>query len=783
MTRAQLASGRQQLPFSSGNVAVTSGGSNSVSRTYYLALLGENPAGMNLLSTIVGPVTIASGQQLAITVPNTSRLSGEGWTNYVIGVSTSNTPSTFTQLAKVDAYSGSSPISLPATLTLDTNEKLDASPNAVGTSASLPASPIHGMIRVVNGLGSYYEFVAGSTESPTPDGAAVKLILNATGGRWFRVPSRSVYVAATTDPGGCDRSIQDIDPDGIVPSRYASDGAQGKLLTYWLLNNDGSAITAGKRIGATVYQNGAVKSALFAGKLKLIFRGYTDSATGLLRTTDNDDGSTLEGIGIEQTYSDNKSGLFLPDDLDDGEAYVFDAYPQFSASQFNEPLVDGTIITIIPFFYDQAGAYNPAGEVVGNIIYAKFDRRRVLPTSGLFLNAAKGSGTVYYKDFIGVGPTTVSGIQANTASQKIAINGNGTVYWKGSAAIESTEALRAIVSTVSGVSVAGAATAVTVSGSQGVSLTVAFPTTIRGDYPDLIAGVTATPNAPSITVYARHVGSGVIRKFTGIAIVPTGPQTIELSDWTGATTIGSIPAAPTADFSCFAPAGVTPVVSAFSGTFPAGSMEFSYAFEYTGNTVTKITHTDLACIHEQQLSYAEIEENNLYWAAPVADIAALRAVPFDKIVGEQTRRVVATSLPYTFRATLLGADNGTTVIKPNDRTVDQPGRWTPSQSASTDSIPILPVLTAAAMRAITNYKSPLTDGVVDFRFFFPNGSLYWFDPNSLETDDGVIYFRPTAIASDAPGRYKMYLPPSYHNIVVSGGEIVTSGEEIVTGTY
>jgi hypothetical protein len=192
--RYQFASGRSQLPFESSWLT-SEAGNVATPRSLYFALVGENPAGVNQLSAVVGPVAIAANTAQRLTLPTSLPLAGESWQSYILAASTTNTPSSFVQIAKiaaVDATGNTLPLPLSIVLSSDAHFTLSG---IVANPAALPANPVAGMLRAVTSL-------AGKVFEYDPDSTLVdngESVLPAVDGAWVWKPGNfSAYVAATT---------------------------------------------------------------------------------------------------------------------------------------------------------------------------------------------------------------------------------------------------------------------------------------------------------------------------------------------------------------------------------------------------------------------------------------------------------------------------------------------------------------------------------------------------------------------------------------------------------
>lgn len=668
--RYQFASGPQTLPFSSANVTIGDG-SVTTPQTRYFAIVGENPAGINKLSAIVGPIAIGAGQGVTIAVPTGARPDGAFWQNYIVAASTSADATTFVQVAKIAAIaSNGAAIALPVSITLDTDAALSLSA-IVSSPADLPVAPVQGMLRAVSGLsGNVFEYDSALTLP-----ANGQTILEATEGAWIYKPgSFSAYVTNTTDGGGCDRAIELVANTLLRAPRYTPDGAAGPARYFWIVNDDTIAIPSGLRVGLNVTLNDVPQGDTFDGLLGVRFYGYANTTTGALRTTYTD-GSDFDGAGLAQNFENRKTDLFLPDDLQPGEAYAIAVYPDFSSAELNNQVADGSVLKASPFLFAQAGEYVPGAGGWGDSIYARDDRGWVVPQLGLSAIALKRSSLVNQREAIGTGPTPLLGFTSDTPDQKVAINGNGAIYLR-SGELETGEALRALVSTAAGVSVA-CNWSDPVSGAGGLSITCTYPSNgtvapIRANYPDTaIAGLTghAKLNAPYVTIYVKD--SETIRAFSGNALLDGATQTFTLEDWSAGTTIEALPTVE-ADFCLFEPVSAVATSTGSGGTFPNG-VQVAYAFEYNGAAISKIRHDAIGCIHVASMTLAEMESATQLWSL-VIDEAAIADIPQAKIYPWQTRRTIQGKVIYYNPVSTATADN-TTVWKPSWKADGDPGRW------------------------------------------------------------------------------------------------------------
>ena len=97
------ANSRIVLPSSCWSVIASTGGSLSTANLYF-SLQTENRVGRNLLLTS-SLISIATNNKVTITINSQAKLPTEEIFNYVIGASTSSSPNTFSQIAKIPVTS------------------------------------------------------------------------------------------------------------------------------------------------------------------------------------------------------------------------------------------------------------------------------------------------------------------------------------------------------------------------------------------------------------------------------------------------------------------------------------------------------------------------------------------------------------------------------------------------------------------------------------------------------------------------------------------------------
>jgi hypothetical protein len=225
-------------------------------------------------------------------------------------------------------------------------------------------------------------------------------------------------------------------------------------------------------------------------------------------------------------------------------------------------------------------------------------------------------------------------LQQNTANQIIAVNTNGLVYRVSS--LNNAEDQRALVSTASGESeIATFTSEVEGDTDPDITITVNYPSAIRSNYDDVVAGSSlGTFNAEEVVVYVRKKNSsgGAVaeaRRITGLAPTNTTSDQFTFTYSDGSTyTSGT---EPDTSFGLFAPS--TPTIDTITNTTGTFYYDITVAFKYNGDSVTAISHkTTDGCIDEINQSLAEITSTTRFWREPKNTASALSSIPADELI-------------------------------------------------------------------------------------------------------------------------------------------------------
>ena len=599
------------------NVQVSSGGNFSSSRTLYFGFQLQNRAGFNIPS-VSGAIAHTQNQQITFSLPEMP----PGWDihYFVLSAGTTPDPSTFVQIARMPGYQcgpGISPQSLktalPTTIALSRDAHIALAPT-VATLNDLPIGldRLDGQARWVTSEAKWFEYRADSNLPMNIDTVAADF------GQWVRIGSASTYVSDTTTGVGSDRPIISINPITTIPTPpYPGQPASNaKVLPnweaqYWLYNDDNVVLPAGTEFGIELEYNNQRSPDLLNGLFLVRFLGYV-GFDGSIRTSDSSGREFLTSGAYYEWQPKVTTPFVTPDDLQPGEAIALGVKPYFSAAELNNQMTPKSVIGVIPVIRTQSGDYNPLGKLIPEgVVYAEADRYRVVPNTGLSYDILSGNALIGSYDFPVKPRRTFGGLSPNTALQQVVINGNAAVFTEPPTYTPSaSEALRALVGTIAGTSIAGQwSNAVAI--STGATLTLAYPSAIRGDYPDAIAlSNKAKFNPPFVTIFLQRLDTKEIRQFSGYAVTVRQSQKFTLSDWSKGSVVSGLPSAST-DFSLFAALGVA-IAPTNSGNFPSANYRATYAFVYDGNQITTISHASPPCITEFSGNFAAIFDSNVY---------------------------------------------------------------------------------------------------------------------------------------------------------------------------
>jgi len=673
------ANSRIVLPNSCWTVTSSTDGSLS-SANLYFSLQTENRIGRNLL-LISSLVVIPSSGKVTITINSQAKLPTEEIFNYVIGVSTSSVPNTFSQIAKIPVTpSPSFPLVLVISRDIFLRTGYITSDNITNISS---ADLLHGIRIGYNGTGLVYEYDAFDSTSEVNN---QETLLASTGKRFKARGGFSTYISSVYDVDGCRldlREENDISPLLVSYSNNGSDSASTRL---WVDNSSGS-VAVGTRITLTVKLNENIKTNLFDRKIRYVFEGIVDLNTCVLRTTFRDGATPFEKLGIPLVFNANNPNFALEEDLLIGEALSFSFYLNFLGAELNDFIPEGSIISIYPSFVSNVGSYVAGGEIIGDCIFTEGGRRRVLPsTTNTGLEVSSGSGLIKNYTFPLLPKTTILGLIPNTVNQRVFINNLGNCFLAPTD-LPNSSAIRAIVSTTPGqTSVTSWSSYVSVTQNSNFTLQLTLPTSIRSTYPDVIASSSTNFVIGRYIVYVQRQSNSEIRRFeiSYNSNITNNTFSINLLDWNSGIVVSNVPSATNinSDFNLYdLPYFV--ISNGLGSGFSIGSYRFSIAYLYDGNQVTSINHdTAKGCILELDMSLSQALNNMKYLGEPLFK-EQLISLDTTYIPDGQRRSLKGTDSSYldlVFYKYQTGVANNVTSFKPGTLPSTSPGIWKEKES-------------------------------------------------------------------------------------------------------
>ncbi len=572
MTNSNLAGLRPQFPDTDFTLVVGSGGSTTIATNLYYWVNGYSRGGMNLLTSL-GQKSVSVGQKLTWTV--TTKAAGDDVFAWVLSASTTNdaTQARVLCLARAKSEDQLTVDDPPIAVQLTHDEHFSLG-SIVG---SLPTTNLlDGMIRYQDNAYRQY---------------------NSQTLAWEVVNGWDAYLSSTLASlspgvykGGCDVPI--LSNESIIPLP-AYEGGTTPFLRLSILNglSEGSGVIlpTGTKLSLSARVNGSdeIGGNYLSGRIEIV----------PVQKTRRSDGTVTALSGGTITWVYGTPFYTLTADLERGYALEFDV------RVVDALLPEGFNFT---FFISEYGTLSApiAANASGTLIYGTGGRLRLVPAlTGAF--RLSGSGV------IDVDGETVSypinapgkqqysfGLQSDTADQVAAISGigNGSIEFKANVnALLSTEAVRGIVSTEAITAAPSSWVSVgSVSANQSISLTVNYPCdtdglgTIRADYPDVIANSTEGEfNPDRLRIFLRRNGS-TITETSPVNVTPGESQTLII------TLVGStatLPTDPGEDYNFWDYGTITPSVSVTTSNLPAGTYEVAIAYDYLGDKIVKISHS------------------------------------------------------------------------------------------------------------------------------------------------------------------------------------------------
>jgi len=660
---AEYGSGRYSPAFTSSNVTTaTTGGTFSVpqTRTFWLYLMNE--AGVSLPSPAV-TVTAPAGGRISISFSEVNRDAATGYKYCFIVASLTTILDDawvvgFWRLfqADSDAFATAAPI------VFSRDEQLVVPPAAVSLPAGLPTglSLVPGMVRLVSGgvaSGAsyyiYYPWLITDPNSPyfrhAVDGD--KAVERSPGEYWVRFgnPNFGLFPIGgdiSGDTGAC-RPLVAVDEEFLAQNllfgtNYAAADntdsvvANAKGLTVFFGSDTGENILAGSRFGLNIQVDGFPATTLFDRRIVVRFLGFYNPATGVLDIASGlSDGASMTGIGVDMTQTNAETGfLAISKTLPGSQKAVFKIFPRFRASEIYPPLVQGSVISIVPILLPQGGTRVPLASIfetsVGGFVAPIADFGRVVPGDGT-LNVLPGLFVVRGHESALQPKQTIAQITPNTLNQQLAMTQDGRAVVRGVAgvtALSGGEALLALFDFGIGESVAsGWSNNIVLGAVGGISITATYPVSgafgmVRSGIPEIAGNTQAYFNPPQVRIYIKQ-GSTIYRLNSPQPVVIGTTQVFTLTDLTNTTVVVATTAPPFTDFCLFDPPTV--LGAAIGGSLPIGTYQVAIAYSFlSGTQCTRIRQSTAdGCIPAYRKSLFESNTSPIIQAIELLSTAGL----------------------------------------------------------------------------------------------------------------------------------------------------------------
>jgi hypothetical protein len=504
-------------------VSVETGGSLTTNGTIYLGIQAFNESGVNFCSTLV-LANYTVGSRIRVQFNSANRTKGTLFPYYLLIASPNNDKANGHVIGIWKNWEDNGKtLATFSDLLLSQNTDLTITPSSVANPLALPTNAIQGQIRTVTSLGAYY------MRLNTPQAVdGVKVISDSLGNKWVLNLGSTILANNPFFP----RPIYTPDGSG---SLFDPDQSPIRLA---FLNLYESEMGVGRRLRLNCFLNGSEPvSNLLSGKIFARVLGFVNIESGELVTeNDTGDGNDMDGIG-EWVSVDTKLGFFVfQRPLPYNWVVAVEIAVGFKSSELQ--IAPGSVLSFTLSCGVQSGVLVEGGLIYrqpqGGLIYKDENYTgRVLPDSvGVKVGRMRG-GMIHGSqsrifEFLDTPEQFLSGFLTNTVGQKITLSRDGVATFRGIDAIQSSEALLAIVSTKAGESRVFWGASESVLSSQGISALITYPSggfnvsLIR--FYLLINGVLYRQDSPSgITtgLTSQTFNISAITGFSLIALEPT----------------------------------------------------------------------------------------------------------------------------------------------------------------------------------------------------------------------------------------------------------------------
>jgi hypothetical protein len=580
-------------------VSVETGGSLTTNGTIYLGIQAFNESGVNFCSTLV-LANYTVGSRIRVQFNSANRTEGTLFPYYLLIASPNNDKANGHVIGIWKNWEDNGKtLATFSDLLLSQNTDLTITPSSVANPLALPTNAIQGQTRTVTSLGAYY------MRLNTPQAVdGVKVISDSLGNKWVLNLGSTNYgafpIGGTTGVFGCHQPAANIDAEILANNPffprpvYTPDGS-GSLfdpdqspIRLAFLNLYESEMGVGRRLRLNCFLNGSEPvSNLLSGKIFARVLGFVNIESGELVTeNDTGDGNDMDGIG-EWVSVDTKLGFFVfQRPLPYNWVVAVEIAVGFKSSELQ--IAPGSVLSFTLSCGVQSGVLVEGGLIYrqpqGGLIYKDENYTgRVLPDSvgvkvGRMIGGMIHGSQSRIFEFLDTPEQFLSGFLTNTVGQKITLSRDGVATFRGIDAIQSSEALLAIVSTKTGESRVFWGASESVLSSHGISALITYPS---GGF-----------NVSLIRFYLLI--NGVLYRQDSPSGITTGltSQTFNISAITGFSLIALEPTNYIPGL--FLSPGIA--VSLSSGSL-SGNMKLGVSYVYSGSVLSAISQeVSLGCL-------------------------------------------------------------------------------------------------------------------------------------------------------------------------------------------
>lgn len=352
--KTQFANGRERLNQEDWKIEVLGGAGSLTARTCYFSLQAENQYGKNyLISSDV--VAITANDAVKITIYPTARLSGEGWTQFTLGIAFTSDVTEFVQFAKLDIPT---PFNVPLELTISQDNHLVDS--VVSQLSNLFYNEFHGKIFHVEQTSSFYEFNEGGTPHEyTSD------FIEGVLGTWVRVNSALCHVSDIAGKGGAKRDISQIKS---MPNNKLLNYDMGNVsdfeVQFYLENDVTEQLNENRMISIVGLINNVDVTTYLENLLIYNVRGFVDEGDYSLRIQNSVTGSIIPEFNVDTIY-ESRTSIRLPDAMKSTEKLFVGIKLDFTSDELNAKVADNSSFSLNFYLVPNAVRKSPMGFLLG----------------------------------------------------------------------------------------------------------------------------------------------------------------------------------------------------------------------------------------------------------------------------------------------------------------------------------------------------------------------------------------------------------------------------------